>query len=77
MTTATAQPHALTHLLAGYIAGDVSHDAMERFDDLCETASSQERLAFARFYLDAIASDDVAALPTADEAAGILAAVRA
>ena len=76
----TARPIALTSLLTGYVSGDVSDDAMARFDDLFEdtSASAQERLAFARFYLDALATGDVAeALPDPAEVGGILSAIQA
>ena len=78
--TATSAPASLVPLLAGYISGDVSHDAMCRFDDLFDDASATavERAAFAQFYLDALANGEYAdALPDADEVAGILAAARA
>ena len=77
---ATARPSALTALLAGYLAGDVGDDAMTRFDDLFDeaAASSEERLAFARFYLDVVAAgDDSEALPTPAEVPGILSVARA
>ncbi len=81
MTTDTlTASHGLTSLLAGYITGTVDDSVMTRFDDLFEdaNASAQERLAFARFYLDALATDDVSeALPAPGEASGILGLVRA
>lgn len=75
----TARPSALTDLLVGYIAGDVAHDAMDRFDDFEDlAATAQERLAFARFYLDVLAAGDHAgALPSPSEVAGILSVARA
>ena len=76
----TARPSGLQALLFGYVSGDVTESAMRRFDDLFAdaTASSTERAAFARFYLDALAAgDDVEALPTAAEVPGILDAARA
>ena len=78
--TTTARPTALTALLAGYVAGDVSGDAMDRFDDLFEDtpASAYDRIAFARFYLDALAAGDYAeALPIPSEVGGILTAIEA
>jgi hypothetical protein len=78
--TLTARPTALAALLAGYVAGDVTDDAMARFDDLFEdaSASAQERLAFARFYLDVLAAgDDKEAIPHPSEVGGILSAIRA
>ena len=80
MTTATQRPHAFTALLAGYITGAVDDDAMARFDDLFEDTSTtaEERLAFARFYLDVLHSgDSVEALPSLTEVTGILNAARA
>ena len=70
----------LSALLIGYVAGDVGDVAMSRFDDLFEdtSASAQERLAFARFYLDVLeAGDDAEALPLPAEVGGILSAIRA
>lgn len=71
---------ALTALLTGYVAGDVNDDAMNRFDELFDDAgaSAQERIAFARFYLDVLsAGDDKEALPHPTEVGGILTAIRA
>ena len=71
---------ALTALLAGYVAGDVSESAMARFDELFDgtSASAQERIAFARFYLDVLAAgDDADALPHPSEVDGILSAIQA
>ncbi|WP_412061473.1 hypothetical protein [Rubrivirga sp. IMCC45206] len=76
----TAHPSALTALLAAYVTGAVGEAAMAGFDDLFfETnASAAERLAFARFYLDALeAGEDADAFPTAAEVPGILGAIRA
>ena len=78
--TQTAPSDALLPLLAGYVSGDVTHDAMCRLDDLFEdgSASALEREALAHFYLDALATGEYAhALPNVDEMAGILAAARA
>lgn len=82
MTTATVtvRPHALTSLLAGYISGAIDDDAMTRFDELFEEASAtaEERLAFAGYYLDALATDNAEnALPSPNEVAGILDVARA
>ena len=76
----TAHPSVFTALLAAYVTGAVGDAAMAGFDDLfVETdASAAERLAFARFYLDALdAGEDADAFPTAMEVPGILNAVRA
>lgn len=78
--TQTATSASLAPLLAGYVYGDVSHDAMCRFDDLFEdaTATALERQAFARFYLDALETGDHAdALPHPGEVTGILSVARA
>ena len=77
-TPATGSVYA--ELLTGYITGTVGGDALARFDDLFDEtdATAQERIAFARFYLDALAAgDDADALPTAAEVPGILDAARA
>ena len=80
LLTPTAPLTATAELLAGYITGVVGDDAMARFDDLFEdtSATSAERRAFARFYLDAIeAGEEADALPVPAEVPGILAAARA
>ncbi|MDT0631484.1 hypothetical protein RQM47_02635 [Rubrivirga sp. S365] len=82
MTTATA-PRRSAHaaLLAGYIVGAVTDEAMSQFDTLFEdtAATADERHAFALFFLDAVQTGDIEnAVPTtAAEAAGILVAARA
>ena len=82
MTVATA-PRRSAHaaLLAGYIAGTVTDEVMNRFDVLLEdaAATADERRAFARFFVDALQTGEIAdALPkSADEVTGILAAARA
>lgn len=82
MTPATAS-HRSAHatLLAGYIAGAVTDEAMTQFDALFEDtpATTDERQAFAWFFVDALQAGDVEnALPTTtDEATGILGAARA
>ena len=78
--TQTAPSATLVPLLAGYLSGDVSFDAMCQFDDLFEgvSVSASEREALAHFYLDALATGDYAhALPEVAEVAGILDAARA
>ncbi|MEM1116541.1 MAG: hypothetical protein AAF845_00035 [Bacteroidota bacterium] len=80
MTTATQRPNAFTALLAGYITGKVDDDAMSRFDDLLEdtSATAEERLAFARFYLDVLNSgESIEDFPSLTEVTGILGAARA
>lgn len=79
-STTLQRPHAFVSLLSGYIAGTVDDDAMARFDDLFEdvTATTEERLAFARFYLDVVATGEVMeALPAPTEIPGLLAVARA
>ena len=66
--------------MRGYLVGDVSDDAMCRFDDLFQdtSATALERQAFARFYLDALSADEHSdALPHPSEVSGILTAARA
>lgn len=78
--TTTQRPNALTSLLAGYITGAVDDDAMNRFDDLFEdtAATAEERLAFARFYLDMLNSGEAMETPASlQEVTGILNAARA
>ena len=78
--TQTATPASLAPLLAGYLFGDVSHDAMCQFDDLFEdaAATARERQAFARFYLDALSAGEADdAIPAPSEVAGILDVARA
>ena len=82
MTTAPAPPRsAHAALLAGYIAGAVTDQAMSQFDDLLDgsTATADERRAFARFFLDAVLTGETSdALPqSADEVSGILDVARA
>jgi len=79
-TLTTPRTSTLAALLAGYVSGDVSDDAMARFDDLFQdiSASADERAAFARFYLDALDAGEYAeALPHPSEVAGILSLARA
>ena len=76
---AQQRAHALSVLLAGYIAGD---DASDRFFDAADQleeadASAAERAAFARFYLDAMSDDGDVKLPQADELSDLLNAARA
>lgn len=81
MTTVTRQAtHAYAALLTRYVVGDLEE---QTFDALCSTlddsvATSDERLALAGFYLDALAAGDTAhALPRADEIADVLTIARA
>jgi len=76
----SSRPTAYVDLLTGYLTGAIHEDALDRFDDLFEdtSATAQERLAFARFYLDAVALGDAKdALPNVAEVAGLLAVARA
>lgn len=82
MTVATAAPRsAHAALLAGYIAGTVTDEVMDRFDTLLDdaAATADERHAFAWFFVDALRTGELAdALPSSpDEVTGILAAARA
>ena len=76
----TVSTRSLAPLLAGYLTGSIDDEAMSRFDDLFvdTSATAEERLAFAGFYLDAARSGQTAnALPDPSEVAGILTAARA
>lgn len=80
LQTSAQRPHAFVSLLSGYLTGAVDDDAMARFDDLFEDAgaTAEERLAFARFYLDVVAADESKeALPAQSEVPSILAVARA
>lgn len=81
MTTALRPaPNAYAVLLARYVAGEIAESAL---DAVCSAiddteATSDERLAFARFYLDALAAGESdLALPRADEVADVLQIARA
>ena len=76
MTTTHAPAHSFTHLLARYISGSVEAEQLDALCDLMETteATPAERLAFARFFLDA---KDDAVLPQAREFVEIAGAARA
>ncbi|MEM1054685.1 MAG: hypothetical protein AAGI52_04095 [Bacteroidota bacterium] len=77
MTTTTRPPaHSFTYLLARYIAGAVEPDQLDALCDLMETsnATGDERLAFARYFLDA---KDEVTMPKAREFAEIAGAARA
>ncbi len=78
--TTTVSTHSLAPLLVGYLSGNVSADAMTRFDDLFvdADATARQREAFAQFYLDALAwGEEADALPTPAEASSIIATIRA
>ena len=77
-TTTQTQPHAFTILLAQYISGDVDEQQITSLCDLVESAdaTASERLAFARFYLDA-KRENRGTLPQADEWSEIASAARA
>lgn len=80
--TAPVQPpraHALSLLLSRYIAGEVAEAQLFGLTDLFDdaSASAEERTAFARFYLDALATDGDVTLPKADELTTLLALARA
>ena len=79
MTTLTTQDHALGQLLSRYLAGDLTASALDAVTELFEDtdASAQERLAFARFYLDALDAQEGHALPRTEDVADVLAMSRA
>lgn len=81
MTTALrTRPNALSLLLAHYIAGDITEGQMTTLDTMFEDADADasERLAFARFYLDAMEAGEARhAMPKVAEVAGILSSARA
>ncbi len=78
---ATAQrAHALSLLLTRYVAGHIADAQMSAVSDLLDgsDATVEERLAFTRFYLDALSEgDERLALPEADELADFLHLARA
>lgn len=77
--TASARPHAFALLLGRYVSDSVGDAAFSAVCDLTDEAdlTPAERLAFARFYLDAIAADSDVPLPRADEIADVLQVARA
>ena len=81
MTTATtpARPHAFALLLDRYVCESVGEAAFSAVCDMTEDAglTASERLAFARFYLDALAAGDDVPMPQADEIADVLLIARA
>ena len=79
MTTVTLQDHALGQLLSRYLSGSLTASALDAVTELFEDtdASATERLAFARFYLDALDARETHALPSAEDVADVLAAARA
>ena len=78
--TTAARPHALALLLDRYVSATVSDAA---FAAVCEfpeeaNATPAERLAFARFYLDVLASGEPETpLPQPHEIADVLQIARA
>lgn len=82
MTTATlpTRPHAFAALLDRYVSGNVADAAFAAVCDVTEEAdaSPAERLAFARFYLDVLASGETdVPLPRPEELADVLQIARA
>ena len=71
--------HALSHLLAHYITGQVAEAQFADFSELFDEAeaSADERAAFAHFYLDALTHDGEVKLPKVEELQDVLAIVRA
>lgn len=79
MTTLTPTPdHALGHLLSRYLSGALTASALGAVTELFEgtDASATERLAFARFYLDALDAEESHAFPSDDDIADVLAIAR-
>jgi hypothetical protein len=76
MTTIHAPAHSFTHLLARYISGAADPTEIEALCDVMEAsgATAAERLAFARFFLDARGE---ATLPQTREFVEIVGAARA
>ena len=76
---AQQRAHALSVLLARYIAGDDASDHFFDASDLFEdaSASADERAAFARFYLDVLDEDGAVRMPKADELSDLLNVARA
>lgn len=75
-----APVNAYAALLARYVAGQIEEQTLDRvcsaIDDT--TATAEERLAFAGFYLDALAAGESEhALPRPEEVADVLLIARA
>ena len=81
MTTlnASARPHAFALLLGRYVSDSLGDAAFSAVCDLTDDAdlTAAERLAFARFYLDAVAAGADVPLPQASEIADVLQVARA
>lgn len=81
MTPATlASGNAYATLLARYVAGDIAEQTLDTFCSTMDEAdlTAAERLAMARFYLDALAAGDTEhALPRPEEIADVLQIARA
>ena len=77
-TPAARPAHPYAHLLTRYVAGCIAEAQLDGVSDLLDAsdASTQERLAFAGFFLDAANEGDVR-LPDAAELADFLALARA
>ncbi len=78
--TTAARPHAFVQLLDRYVASTVSDAAFAAVCDFPEEADAtpSERLAFARFYLDVLASGEPEmALPQPEEIMDVLQIARA
>ncbi|MDX1438924.1 MAG: hypothetical protein R3284_03375 [Rubricoccaceae bacterium] len=71
--------HALSLLLARYIAGEIADVQFNQFSELLDEseASSEERAAFARFYLDAVSSGSEVKMPKVNEIKDMLTIARA
>ena len=81
MTTSHSvqRTHALSLLLGRYIAGEIAEAQFTDVNDLLDdtNATSEERAAFARFYLDALSYDGEVKLPKPEELNDILTIARA
>jgi len=81
MTSAPSlqRAEALSLLLGRYIAGEIAEaqfaDVTELLDET--DASSEERAAFARFYLDALSADGEVKMPKTEDLGEILNIARA
>lgn len=78
-STTKQRSHAFLLLLARYIAGEIAEAQFEQLTTLLDTteASSEERTALARYYLDAISNGTEINLPKAHEIKDFLTIARA
>lgn len=79
-TLSRTAPNDLSVLLTRFVAGEIAESALTTVCDLLEETpvSAEERLAFARFYLDAHScGESEHALPRAEEIADVIQIARA